>query len=69
MKEKTIGLTRYNVVFLDGVIRAVREKVGIELSHEELVQRMVDHASVWVDPSAANFLRSVNCLVPEIKDR
>lgn len=61
----TVCLYPKHVLFLDKVVLATREKAGKRVKRAELIRAMVDHMSVWVDPTRADFEKIIKDLLPK----
>lgn len=58
-EKVTVCLYKRNVLFLDRVALAVREKTGRSVRRAELVRALIERAAVDLDPEGADFEKAV----------
>jgi len=64
-QKVTVCLYNRNVIYLDRVTLAIREKTGKLVKRAELVRALVEQAGETIDPARSDFEKTVRRLFPE----
>ena len=64
-QKVTDCLFNRNVIYLDKVMLAIREKTGKLVKRAELVRALVEQAAETIDPARADFERMISRLFPK----
>jgi len=64
-QKVTVCLFNRNVLYLDKVALAIREKTGKMVKRAELIRALVEQAAETIDPARADFERMISRLFPK----